>query len=153
MMKYLFETSINIFLQKRVHYLLVCGTVKERNQVLLVFMFLFTENIQKAFAELTSMLFCIGVSVFGPSLLFGCLYPVLSGLICLHSRCAGHRCIYGWESLCVYYVSVTVILEVGKIHWNILWVSIGNTFSLSFQQNKMIIVYVYGVRPLDIFRF
>lgn len=70
MMKYLFETSINVFLQKRVHYLLVCGAVEERNQVLLIFMFLFTENIQKAFAELTSMLVCTGVSVFGPSLLF-----------------------------------------------------------------------------------
>lgn len=153
MMKYLFETSINIFF-RRVHYLLVCGAVEERNQVLLVFMFLFTENIQKAFAELTSMLVCTGsVCLARHCSSFGCLYSVLSGLICLHSCCACHRCIYGWESLCVYYVSMTVTLAVEKMHWNILWISIGNSFRLSFQQNKMTIVYVYGVGPLDIFRF
>lgn len=73
---------------------------------------------------------------------FGCLYPVFSCLTCLHSCCACHRCTYGRGTPLAYYVSVTVILVVGKTHWNILWISIGNIFSLSFQQNKMTFVYM-----------
>lgn len=87
--------------------------------------------------------FILGSVVFGPSLLF--LWLPLSCFFlstCLHSCCACHHCIYGWGSPLVYYVSVTVILVVGKTHWNILWKSIGNIFSLSFQQNKMTFMYM-----------
>lgn len=74
-----------------------------------------------------------------------CVWPIISlssaafnlfFLICLHSCCACHCCIYGWDSPFVYYFSVTVILEVGKTHWNILWISIGNILVYHFNKIK-----------------